>query len=262
MANRYLTREDAPISEALWSVLDNAMVAIARSQLSGRRLLELEGPFGFGLKSVPLGDEPTKSGLVIGSNLPVALIERPFELGKRNLAAWEREPSSLDLQPLVEATLEAARLEDSLVFNGGPGITGLMDAPGRQQIDLSVWTEVGSGASDVIKAVTALDGAGFHGPYALALAPERYNTLLRVYPQGGLIELDHVRSIVQGGVVKAPSLASGGVLVAAGRPFASIILGQDVSVGFVGPTSLSLEFNVSESLTVRIRQPRAVCVLV
>ena len=127
--------------------------------------------------------------------------------------------------------------------------------------DLSAWAEVGVAASDVIQAVTALDGAGFHGPYALALAPDRFNSTLRVYPQGSLTELDHLRSIVGGGVAKAPGLPSGGVLVAVGRQFASIIVGQDMTIGFVGPTTNTLEFTVSESLTVRVRQPRAVCVL-
>ena len=97
MANRYLTREDAPIGVGLWSVLDRAMIEIAKSQLSGRRLLDVEGPFGLGLKSVPLEDEPTESGFIVSDSLPLALIERSFELGKRNLAAAEREPTALDL---------------------------------------------------------------------------------------------------------------------------------------------------------------------
>ncbi|MBI2857324.1 MAG: encapsulin, partial [Chloroflexi bacterium] len=53
----------------------------------------------------------------------------------------------------------------------------------------------------------------------------------------------------------------GGVLIASGRQFATIVLGQDMSVGFIGPVGERLEFSVSESLTPFIRLPRAVCVL-
>nr|HID14514.1 hypothetical protein [Anaerolineae bacterium] len=52
--------------------------------------------------------------------------------------------------------------------------------------------------------MTILDGAGFHGPYCLALAPDRYNLLLRRYPQGTVSELEHVKTMVTDGVFKAP----------------------------------------------------------
>jgi len=63
------------------------------------------------------------------------------------------------------------------------------------------------------------------------------------------------------GVFKAPILESGGVLLASGHQFASIVLGQDMAIGFIGPAEEKLEFSVSESLAPLIRQPRAICVL-
>jgi len=38
-------------------------------------------------------------------------------------------------------------------------------------------------------------------------------------------------------------------------------LGQDMSIGYIGPKGANQEFIVSESLTVRILQPRAICIL-
>jgi uncharacterized linocin/CFP29 family protein len=114
---------------------------------------------------------------------------------------------------------------------------------------------------DVIQAATKLDEAGFHGPYALALTPSRYNLLFRRYRQGNVTELEHVRSLVTEGVIKAPAIRSGGVLLASGRQYASIVLGQDLKTGFVGPSGTEYEFTVSESVALRLLQPTAVCVL-
>jgi uncharacterized linocin/CFP29 family protein len=95
----------------------------------------------------------------------------------------------------------------------------------------------------------------------MGLSPARYNLLLRRYPQGEGTELDHLRSILGGDVVKAPVLQKGGVLLASGRQFCSIVIGQDMSVGFNGPAGDALEFTVTESLALLIRAPEAICVL-
>jgi len=128
-------------------------------------------------------------------------------------------------------------------------------------VKLSPWETTGAAADEIISAVTALDDGGFHGPYALGLAPARYNLLLRRYPQGEGTELDHMRNIVTGGIVKAPALGDGGVLLASGKQYAEIVLGQDMTVGFIGPAEENLEFSVSESLVPVIHTPGAVCVL-
>jgi uncharacterized linocin/CFP29 family protein len=157
--------------------------------------------------------------------------------------------------------MACARWEDGLIFNGRPGVPGLLTVKGASEVNLSAWDEVGTAANDIIQAITALDSAGFHGPYALALAPERYNLLLRLYPRGPFSEMEHVKTMVMEGVFKAPILESGGVLLASSRQYASIVLGQDMTIGFIGPGGDQLEFSISESLTSRIRQSQAICVL-
>jgi uncharacterized linocin/CFP29 family protein len=56
MANKYLARDDAPFGSEIWEILDKTMVEAAKSQLTGRRLLHIEGPYGVGLKAIPLQD--------------------------------------------------------------------------------------------------------------------------------------------------------------------------------------------------------------
>lgn len=261
MANKYLAREDAPFGSEIWDLLDAAMQDAAKSQLVGRRLLDVEGPFGLGLKAVPLQDFEDESGLITSEVLPVVLIQKFFTLNTRDLANYEREGVALDTCPVFEAAQEITRREDGLIFNGGPDIPGLLNVEGSKEMNLLSWDEIGAAANDIIQAITRLDDAGFHGPYSLALTPERYNLLFRLYPQGKQSELDHIRTMVTEGIFKTPALPSGGVLLAATANCASLVLGQDMNLGYIGPMGDKHEFTISESLTLRIRQPRAICVL-
>lgn len=261
MSKKYLGREDAPFGADIWEILDDALKQTAASQLVGRRLLDVEGPFGLGLKSVPLGDQETDSGLIAGQVLPVIYLQKMFTLGTRDLANYEREGVALDTCSLSEAVRACASLEDELIFHGTEQVPGLMTVPDTCKMNLLDWDEVGTAAKGIIEAITRLDDAGFHGPYALALTPERYNLLFRLYPQGKQSELEHIQTMATAGVFKSPILNSGGILMAATVQCASIVLGQDMSVGYIGPAGANQEFMVSESLTVRINQPQALCVL-
>ncbi|MGA2918720.1 family 1 encapsulin nanocompartment shell protein [Methanoregula sp.] len=261
MEKTYLGREDAPISDGTWKLLDTTMIEAAKSQLSGRRLISIEGPFGFGLKVIPLSDCEVADGISGSPFLPVNLITSSFFLNKRDLAASERDRLVLDADAVACAAMACAAKEDGIIFNGILDTPGLLGAEGSASLALAKWDKVGTAADQVISAVTLLDDAGFHGPYCMGLAPAQYNLLLRRYPQGDGTELDHVRTILGGDVVKAPVLKKGGVLLASGRQYCSIVIGQDMSIGYNGPAGDSLEFSISESLALLIRAPEAICVL-
>ncbi len=261
MGDAFLARDDAPIGSATWELLDKTMIGVARGEIAGRRLLEIDGPYGLGLKDVSLPDEEVEDGIFVSSSLPVTSIQRPFTLSTRDLAAFERERSSIDLGPLVEATLAVAGKEDEIVFKGTKRTPGLLASAGAAQVSINDWANVGAAQQDLIAAVSAMDRVGMHGPYALALAPERYNLLLRRFETAAVSELEVARTLATEGIVKAPSLKDGGVLLQAGKEFAHIVVGQDLGLGFLGPQAGRLEFVVTESLAVRVLVPQAVCVL-
>jgi uncharacterized linocin/CFP29 family protein len=261
MANAYLGREEAPIGAETWKLIDDIAVQAAKSQITGRRLLPIEGPYGFGLKSLPLGDYAVEDGISASISLPLSLIRTEFSLGKRDLAAYERDHLILDTAPVACAAMDAAVKEDRVIFNGITGTPGLLNSEGAGSLTLSKWDKVGVAADQIIDAVTKLDTAGFHGPYSLALAPAQYNLLLRRYPQGDGTELEHISSIVGDGVVKAPALKNGGVLIASGSQYASVAIGQDMAVGYNGPVGDLLEFQIYESLALVVRAPESILVL-
>ena len=258
MVTDYLLRDDAPLGADVWAMLDEAVVDAARGQLSVRRLLEIEGPYGLGLKSIPLDDNEEVDGVITSPCLPLALISSTVVLGKRDLAGYEYAQLPPNLIRLADAAREAARREDDLLLNGAAGIQGLMDYPGVEQSGLGDWSAPGAAAADLIEAVTALDEAGFHGPYVLGLSPRRYNQLF--YTETCWSAYQMISQIVRS-IVKLPALKEGGVLIAEGRQYAAIVIGQDLSLGFIGPTRDGLEFSISESLALLVREPRAIRVL-
>ena len=91
MENKYLGRGEAPIAAETWNLLDTVMVESAKSQLAGRRLLPMEGPYGFGIKSIPLGDYAIDDGIIGSASVPLTMIRNDFSFAKRDLAAFERD---------------------------------------------------------------------------------------------------------------------------------------------------------------------------
>jgi len=259
MSHHYLGREEAPVAESTWKAIDSVVTETAKSVLSGRKLLPVEGPFGLGLKAVPLGDTE-KGGFGTSGMLPLVSVSKSFSLGKRDIAAFERDSLPVNWEKVAMAAIGCAKEEDTIIFRGTGQVQGLLTTKGSGSISLSSWNTIGKASDDLIKAVTHLDGEGFHGPYSLALAPARYNLLLRRYPQGGT-ELEHLQAIVGDGIIKAPVLEDGGVLIASGKQYGSIVIGQDLKTGFIGPTLESLEFSLTESLALMIRAPKMICVL-
>ncbi|MFO8008667.1 MAG: family 1 encapsulin nanocompartment shell protein [Candidatus Brocadiia bacterium] len=269
MSHHHLAREDAPFGDDVWEHIDKAAIETARGQLSARRMLHVEGPYGLGLKALGGPDElvheedEMAAAVSAACLVPLASIRKGFTIPMRDIAAHERGGVPFGAPQVAHTAIACARREDQILFNGSDalGVAGLLNMDGSASVELGEWAEPGAAMEDLIKAATALDDASFHGPYALGLSPERYNLLFRRYRQGNMVEIEHVRNLVTDGVVKVPALDSGGVMVASGRQFATIVLGQDLSVGFIGPADGNYEFDLSETVALRVAHPGCICVL-
>ncbi len=269
MSEQFLHRNDAPISEKAWEAIDKTIVGAATSQLSGRRLIKTQGPYGLGQKALCSSDTEIKektagdAKMTVSCVTPLVMIRSSFTLPVRDIAAFEQSSQPLELNSAAKAAIDCARQEDSLLFNGSKaaGFKGLLNAEGSGSIRLKPWTKIGTAADDMLRAVKLLDKAGFYGPYAMALSIDLYNLLFRRYTQGGRTEFEHLKQFVTDGIIKAPVISSGGIVICTSGPFAQIVLGQDLMTGFIGPGDNEYEFSVSESVTLRLVQPAAICVL-
>ncbi|GIX49429.1 MAG: putative 29 kDa antigen CFP29 [Candidatus Tectimicrobiota bacterium] len=238
----------------------------ARDLLTGRRFLDLDGPYGVGLTALEVGNDeycrqpgPQEAGAVMGRTISVPMLRKDFRLSIRRLAAHLEMGQPLLLTPVEEAAEAVARREEEFIYYGQPdfGLQGLLTAQGRLHHEGGDWSDLDRVLDDVLAAVNALDARGFRGPYALALAPSLYNGLFRRYAGTDMLQLEHLRRLCQRGVYKAP--IEGGVLVdpRVGR----LVVGQDLMVGYVGQDGIHYQLYVCESIVLMLETPQAICTI-
>jgi uncharacterized linocin/CFP29 family protein len=166
----YLNRGQSHLPEAIWREIDKAAAEAARDRLTGRRFLELQGPFGAGLTSIEAGNDDycrqpsaEEAGAVMGRAISVPMLRRAFRLGVRRIAGYVENGQPLDLTPAQDAAEAVANREEEFIYRGQPDfrLPGLLTHEGRQQLDGGDWAAVERALGDVLAAVTQLDEAGY-----------------------------------------------------------------------------------------------------
>lgn len=262
----YLNREATGLPAEIWGKIDAAAVRAAKDILTGRRFLDLQGPHGIGLTAIELGADnfcrepgPEEAGAVMSRAISVPMLRKSCRLSIRRIEAHRHMGQPLDLSAVEDAAEAVARREEEFIYYGQSefGLEGLLTAKDRNAVKCTDWTKVEQALNDVLSGVDALDKAGFHGPYALALSPDHYNNLFRRYEGTDMLQLDHLRRLCELGVYKAP--IEGAVLIDAhaGR----LVLGQDIATGFSANDGINYHLFVSESIALLLDEPKAVCTL-
>lgn len=263
---KYLNRDAASFDPELWEAIDKTAVETARDVLTGRRFLEVEGPYGAGLTSVEVGEDgycrepdPGEAGAVISRAISVPMIRKAFQLSIRRIEATRAIGQPLNLAAVADAAEAVARREEEFIYygQGDFGLQGLLTADGRQKQPGGDWSKTEQALEEVLGAVNRLDAAGFHGPYALALSPTLYNALFRRYEGTDMLQLEHLRRLCELGVHKAP--IEGGVVVDphVGR----LVIGQDLAAGYSGQDGIHHDLYLSESAVLMVEEPGAVCTI-
>ena len=262
--------ENSVLSESfapdLMSKIEETAVSAARDILTGRRIIDVEGPYGLGMTTVEVGNDdlcrqpgPNEASAVLSRALSLPMIYRRFSISKRRIAAFQEMGQPLHLKMVEDAAQAVAMREEEFVYQGQPDfrLQGLLTADGRSTLQGGDWGSVDQVLDNVIAAVNILDSKGYRGPYGLALAPALYNNLFRRYPGSDLLQIEHLKRLCTRGIVKAN--IDGGVLVA--RDVGSIILGQDLQIAYLSPDAAHENFAVTESLVLKIEAPDAICTI-
>jgi uncharacterized linocin/CFP29 family protein len=250
----------------LMNKIEETAVSAAREILTGRRIIDVEGPYGLGMTTVEVGNDdlcrqpgPNEASAVLSRALSLPMIYRRFSISKRRIAAFQEMGQPLHLKMVEDAAQAVAMREEEFVYQGQPDfhLQGLLTADGRSTLQGGDWGSVDQVLENVIAAVNILDSKGYRGPYGLALAPALYNNLFRRYPGSDLLQIEHLKRLCTRGIVKAN--IDGGVLVA--RDVGSIILGQDLQIAYLSPDAAHENFAVTESLVLKIEAADAICTI-
>jgi len=262
-----LMRNDAPLTDAQWQLIDATVGEVVGRVVVGRRILDLYGPLGFGAYTVPLytynsaNGEPVRAKVT--RQLTLSTLAKDFIITAKDLELMN-SGQPFDTAPIAAAATQLALAEDKLIFSGDAdeGIEGLLTITGRQTLPLGDWSEEGQALADISAATATLVSAGFYPPYFVAMHPALYTKLQRVYGRRGILEIELVEKQAAGGVFASPSIPQDKVLVIAAQPqYVDLAVGLDIATGFVETVSLEHRFSIMETLALRVKQPGAICVL-
>lgn len=261
MSTNHLLRHHAPISEHSWAELDDEAGEQLRANLGARRLVDFSGPHGWPYSAIDLGrvEKVGSSDDTIRARrrlvLPVVELRTDFSISREELLDGDRGAADLDLDPLDDAAWEMAVAENRAVFHGWAeaGITGITQASPHDPIPRV--DDFDDYPSSVARAVTTLRKSGVEGPYAIAVGPEDYTSLLETTEDGYPIA-DHIRKILGGPIVWAPGVEGAVVLSTRGGDY-EFHSGQDISVGFHHHDAESVHLYLEQSFGFRTNEPDA-----
>jgi uncharacterized linocin/CFP29 family protein len=264
--NRFL-RELAPLSSRAWELLEEEVRRALKAMLSARRVVDFTGPLGEEIASVSTGHldkiAPPANQKVetrVRRVQPLVELRVPFSLVRSELDAIDRGAMDPDFDPALAAARTMAMAEDSIVFLGYPkaGIQGIAEAAHGSSLALSDDYDAYPGA--VARAMGRLRDSGVGGPYAILLGDRCYTGLTQT-TNAGYPVFEHVRRVLGGPMYRAPAVDGAIVLSQRGGDF-ELIVGQDLSIGYLSHDAEKVTLYLEESMTFRLLSADAAVPLV
>lgn len=259
----HLRRELSPLTPHAVERIEAEAKHALSTYLSARKLVDFSGPHGWQFSGVNTGrtrevalgahDDPTARMRLVQ---PLIELRANFDLPMREIDDIERGAPDPDLEAVVDAAHRLALSEDRAVYYGADGahIQGIVSACTLAPIAISRDFQVFPGF--VSEAIERLRNAGVSGPYAVALDADSYTALAKTTGPGGYPVLQHVRRFLDGPIVSAPALRGALVLSMRGGDF-ELVVGQDVSLGYLDHDRAKVSLYLEESFTFRLLGPEA-----
>lgn len=275
----FLGHNENPLRPEEWQRLNDTVIRVARRTLVGRRFIDLYGPLGPGVQTVPLdqfvgvekgavdlvGEVETATVFADRRTFrPVPLVYKDFLLHWRDIEAARAANTPLDVSAAAGAAAFCAAREDELIFYGDEklGYEGLMNCEGRTSMPLYDWTEPGNGFRNVVEATEKLNANGHFGPYAMVCSPRLYALLHRIYEKTGVLEIQTLRELLVDGIYQSNRLRGDvAVVVSTGSENLDLAVAMDMAVAYLGAERMNHPFRVVESVLLRIKHPDAICTI-
>jgi uncharacterized linocin/CFP29 family protein len=275
----FLGHAENPLREDEWARLNETVIQVARRSLVGRRILDIYGPLGAGVQTVPhdeytgvspgavdiVGEQETASVFTDARKFKtIPIIYKDFLLHWRDIEAARLHNMPLDVSAAAGAAALCAQQEDELIFYGDPklGHEGLMNAAGRLTVPLGDWSTPGAGYLAIVEATRKLNEAGHYGPYAVILSPRLFSLLHRIFEKTGVLEIETIRQLAADGIFQSNRLrGDSGVIVSTGRENMDLAIAMDMVAAYLGASRMNHPFRVLESLILRIKHPDSICTL-
>jgi uncharacterized linocin/CFP29 family protein len=262
----YLRRQAAPISDAVWKALDEAVVQSARHVLAARRVATFDGPHGWDHVATRLGTStPCRSaeGEAVVCVPDVVLLYEArveFSLPWSSIEVFERGAPVLDTGPAESAARELAMAEDRIAFYGDPAGNGFLGNRKSPRTHAQDWKRPGQVVADLVKAVETLDTAGIPGPYEAVLPPGRYYEYLQAVDGSGYPAARQLREVLAA-VHRCTILREAGAVFSTRGGDFVLSVGGDLATGYRLHDRDAVHLFCVETLAPQTVSPEAVCLL-
>ncbi|PRZ40510.1 putative linocin/CFP29 family protein [Antricoccus suffuscus] len=253
IAGSNLHRWLAPVTEEAWAEIAEEATRTFKRNVAGRRVVDVRGPLGFETASVSTGHvtEIASPQDGIRSRLrdvaPLVELKVPFTVTREAIDDVLRGAKDSDWQPVKDAATLLAHAEDRAIFDGyaAAHITGI--GPGSDNAKVSLPEDPRDLPDAVATAQTALRLAGVEGPYSLVLDADLYTAVSETRDHGYPIR-EHLERMVQDKIIWAPALKGAYLLSTRGGDH-ELIIGQDVSIGYLEHSADEVRLYLQESIT-------------
>lgn len=261
-----LHRELAPISSAAWEQIEDEARRTFTGTVAARRVVDVPDPAGVVFAAMGTGHQraldPPADGVIAHQRLaqPVVELRVPFTVARQAVDDVERGAQDSDWQPVKDAARAIAFAEDRAVCHGwgAAGITGI--GPGSSNAALALPADVRDAPTTLAHALGALRLAGVDGPYSLLLSAETYTEVAETTDHGYPVRDHLARLLGDGEIVWAPAL-DGALLVSTRGGDYTLMLGQDLSVGYATHDAETVELYLQESFTFLLNTAEAAVAL-
>lgn len=257
----FLKRDLAPIGQKAWDEIDATAKTALTTALSGRKVVDVDGPHGLACASVPLGrlsvpeaQDGTAVKFGIHQVLPLVETRIPFSLPIWELDNVERGAVDIDLDPVIAACREIAAFENSAIFDGfkKSGIVGLQQALKGPRLALSL--DANPFLETIAEAMAQLRKDGIKGGADLVVSAAVWKFLAHSAPSGSLKSI--VEKQIGGRVIYADAVKDA-LLIANSDEAATLTIGQDFAIGYHHHTAEEVTLFITESFTFRVVTPEA-----
>ncbi len=260
-----LHRELAPVSDEAWAHIEEETTRTLKRYLAGRRVVDVHGPHGESVAAVGTGhlgpiDAPAEGVRARQRRvLPLVELRVPFTLSREQIDDVLRGAEDSDWQPAKDAARQIALAEDRAIFSGyqAAGVGGIFASASNAPLTLPA--EIAEYPMTFAQAANQLRAAGVEGPYSAVLSAEAYTAVSEASDHGYPV-IRHVRKVLDGELVWAPSITGAVALTARGGDF-SLHLGQDLSIGYQSHTDTEVALYLQESMTFQVLTTEAAVAL-
>lgn len=262
----YLRRGSAPLSERVWTALDEAAAQAARHVLTARRVATFDGPKGWEFTAARLGTmtpcatQEGKATVCMPEVVLLAEVRAEFTLPWSRVEVFERGAPALDTEAAEAAAREVALAEDRLVLYGDPVGPGFLVSPKSPRVHPGDWRDASQVVTDLVAAVKVLDDHAIPGPYEAILSASRYYAYLEATTAAGYPASRRIKDVLHA-VYRSPvARDAGAVFSTRGGDFV-ITVGGDLATGYRWHDRESIHLFCVETIAAQTMTPEAVCLL-